>query len=243
MPPPWVADGSGRGRRAGPVGRRVVVAGRPIIDARSSGVDVAQGDEGEDRDTDGDHQAEGGAGEGPAGDPEERWAEDEHPGALRERREDADRSERRGADEEQPPPADPADDFATASPSPWQRLLQEVSGLARPGTPPEPDRAADGSSAGVRLPAALDRSDVADAVSRCLLGAPTEPGRTIRCAADAIREPSLATVDAIARLALSARRSRQGFRLEHASPALLDLIALCGLSDSVGLGRGVRDPR
>jgi hypothetical protein len=46
-------------------------------------------------------------------------------------------------------------------------------------------------------------------------------------------EPDLPVLDAIARLALSARRNGQSFRLEHASPALLDLIKWCGLWDEL----------
>jgi hypothetical protein len=107
--------------------------------------------------------------------------------------------------------------------------------LARPGTPPEPDRAADGSSAGVRLPASIDRADVATVVAGWVARIGPS-GSVLACDARSVRSPRLSELDAIARLARSARWNGRRFRLEHASPALVDLIALCGLSE-------VLDPR
>ena len=120
------------------------------------------------------------------------------------------------------------------------RLPQEVSGLARPGTPPKPDCAADGSAAGVRLPASIDRADVATVVESCLART-ADTTSALTCDARSVRTPRLSELDAIARLALSARWNGLRFRLEHASPALLDLIALCGLSNELNPGGEVRD--
>jgi hypothetical protein len=128
-----------------------------------------------------------------------------------------------------------ADEFRVGLPSPWQRHLQEVSGLARPGTPPDPDRAADGPQAVVRLPPVVDRHAVPRAVEACLARVPAD-ARAVTCDARPVRRPRLSEIDVLARLALSARRSRRRFRLEHASPALIDLIALCGLSDELTPG-------
>jgi hypothetical protein len=108
--------------------------------------------------------------------------------------------------------------------------------LARPGTPPDPDRAAGHPSARVRLPRTVDRGAVSSVVEACLAGVPADaPG--VSCDARSVRSPRLSELDAIARLALSARRNRRGFRLEHASPALLDLVELCGLSSELVPGR------
>ena len=44
-------------------------------------------------------------------------------------------------------------------------------------------------------------------------------------------ESTLPTVDVLARLVLAARRGRSEMRLEHASPAILELLELCGLAE------------
>jgi hypothetical protein len=114
--------------------------------------------------------------------------------------------------------------------------------LARPGTPPEPDRAADGSSAVVRLPASIGRADVTAVVEGCLARTAASAS-AIACDARSVRSPRLSELDAIARLALAARGRGVRFRLEHASPALLDLIALCGLSEELGREGDARNAR
>ena len=83
-----------------------------------------------------------------------------------------------------------------------------------------------------RLPHAIRRPEVADVVQRCVAAAPRPPA-PLPCDAAAVVEPDLPVLDAIARLALRARRNGQAFRLEHASPALLDLIKWCGLWDEL----------
>ena len=83
---------------------------------------------------------------------------------------------------------------------------------------------------GVRLPASIDPPDVASVVEDCLA---RTAASALACDARSVRSPRLSELDAIARLALWARWNGLPFRLEHASPALIDLIALCGLSDQL----------
>src|SRR5690349_3984088 len=106
--------------------------------------------------------------------------------------------------------------------------LQEVPGLARPATPSEPARSRSAHRpASVALPAAIGRADVPAIVAECLDAARGDG--PLACDGSALIDPRLAAVDAIARVALEARRGDRPFRLEHASRALLDLLVLCGL--------------
>ena len=117
--------------------------------------------------------------------------------------------------------------------------LQEVPGLARSAMPPEPsgsNRHARRST--VRLPASISRGDVPAVVARCLEQVATGAALTADCSD--LLEPRLPAIDAIARLALEAGRDARSFRLEHASPALLDLVRLCGLEDRLGNPEGAR---
>ena len=56
------------------------------------------------------------------------------------------------------------------------------------------------------------------------------------CDVGVIVDPDLATVDALARLALGARRVGCGLGLRHASPELRNLLALAGLADVLPCG-------
>jgi len=47
--------------------------------------------------------------------------------------------------------------------------------------------------------------------------------------------PTAATVDGLARLALSLKRRGRKLRLRHASPELLELIAFMGLATALGV--------
>ena len=51
--------------------------------------------------------------------------------------------------------------------------------------------------------------------------------------AGALTEPDLATVDALARLALAARRAGRAVRVRHASAAVSNLLELAGLGEIV----------
>ncbi len=51
-----------------------------------------------------------------------------------------------------------------------------------------------------------------------------------------VTDPDLATVDALARLQLAARRLGRSIRLRHASRELRELLSLAGLSDVLPCG-------
>ncbi len=73
-----------------------------------------------------------------------------------------------------------------------------------------------------------DVPHVAEVASEALADCP--PG-IVDCDVGATDPPTLPTIDVLARLALAARRTRREVRLEHASPAILELLRLCGLTD------------
>jgi hypothetical protein len=50
--------------------------------------------------------------------------------------------------------------------------------------------------------------------------------------------PTLATVDALARLQVAARRAGCALRLRRLSPELCDLVRLAGLADALGVEAG-----
>ena len=88
----------------------------------------------------------------------------------------------------------------------------------------------------VRLPATIERRDVPALVGRCLEAAATDEPLTADCRE--LLEPKLAAIETLARLALASGRVGRRFRLEHASPALLELVRLCGLEASLRDERG-----
>ena len=93
----------------------------------------------------------------------------------------------------------------------------------------------------VRVPSRPDRGDV-DAMCRDLVEAARLAGlerrivETICCDAAAATDPDVGTIEALARLALTARRLGRPFALAGASPDLLDLLALTGLERLARLG-------
>lgn len=58
------------------------------------------------------------------------------------------------------------------------------------------------------------------------------------CDVAAVVVPDAVTVDALARLQLTARRSGQRIRLLHACGALVDLLGLVGLTEVLPTGEG-----
>lgn len=58
------------------------------------------------------------------------------------------------------------------------------------------------------------------------------------CDVGGLTQPNAATVDAVCRIRLAARRQRCRLRLRHASPKLLDLLDLMGLCDVVDEASG-----
>ncbi len=59
------------------------------------------------------------------------------------------------------------------------------------------------------------------------------------CDVGALLDPDAAAVDAVARVALTARRAGRDIRWLHASNRLGELLTLTGLHEAVGLGRGL----
>jgi hypothetical protein len=64
------------------------------------------------------------------------------------------------------------------------------------------------------------------------------PPPSVVCDVGAVACPSLATVDAVARLALRVRRLGHDVRLRRASVELLELIALAGLAEVLRVEAG-----
>jgi hypothetical protein len=64
------------------------------------------------------------------------------------------------------------------------------------------------------------------------------PPPFVPCEVGGLVAPDIATVDALARLALGARRAGCRVRLEHASPALRGLLALSGLVEVLPCSAG-----
>jgi hypothetical protein len=118
-----------------------------------------------------------------------------------------------------------------------RQLLQEACVLARPPTPPSSHGAGTSASV-VGLPRAMRRADVPAVVALGRQAATVRRAQQVTADAGAVSSPSLPVVDAICRLALDARRDHRAFRLEHASPALLELLELCGLRKIVTGGDG-----
>ena len=98
--------------------------------------------------------------------------------------------------------------------------------MPRDRPPAAPRR--DGGSEPVTLPPGIRRADVPALVldTERALGDALADGLVCDAGNDA--HPSLATVDLLARLSLTARRHGATVRIEHASPELLELLGLCG---------------
>ncbi|MFJ7192333.1 STAS domain-containing protein [Streptomyces bacillaris] len=67
-------------------------------------------------------------------------------------------------------------------------------------------------------------------------GAPPAPPGPVECDVGGVDRPGLALVEAVARLALVARRSGRQLVLRRVGPELQGLLDLVGLADVVGLG-------
>jgi STAS domain len=109
----------------------------------------------------------------------------------------------------------------------------EVREMAEP-LAPQSDAAStslDDPPGTIRLHGSIGRADL-DAVCACAARAfVTDPIDTFRCDLEDVEDPGLPLVEVLARLALIGRRNRHRMGLEHASPAILELLWLCGLSD------------
>ncbi|MFJ9263626.1 STAS domain-containing protein [Streptomyces bacillaris] len=76
-------------------------------------------------------------------------------------------------------------------------------------------------------------------------GASPAPPGPVECDVGGVDRPGLALVEAVARLALVARRSGRQLVLRRVGPELQGLLDLVGLADVVGLGEpgGAGEPR
>jgi hypothetical protein len=83
---------------------------------------------------------------------------------------------------------------------------------------------------------AVGRADVVAACERLRALAAGERVERVACDVSALAA-EVAAVDALARLALVARRVGCPLRLRRASPALRDLVEFCGLTDALGVER------
>ena len=83
---------------------------------------------------------------------------------------------------------------------------------------------------------AVTRADVKAACDRLRALAGGEEIDTIACDVSTLAAEA-AAVDALARLALVARRLGCPLKVRRASPELRDLVEFCGLSDALGVGR------
>ena len=100
-------------------------------------------------------------------------------------------------------------------------------------TPPREESAPDGDPVLI-LPPFVDPAAITG-LCRGLEAILDDPGVT-RATVDTgtVAHPDIITVDALARLQLTARRRGRSMHLAHMTPALQDLLALAGLTDTLG---------
>jgi len=105
--------------------------------------------------------------------------------------------------------------------------------LAKP-LAPQPDAASaqlEHPRRTIRLRGSVERADVASVCARASADLAGCPAGDVSCDVEGVEDPALPVVEVLARLALIGRRNRHRMRLEHASPAILELLRLCGLAD------------
>ena len=100
---------------------------------------------------------------------------------------------------------------------------------ARVPPPDSTSAAPDDGPRAIELRGTIRRADVESVCARAARALDDRPPGPVRCRLDRLEHPAMPAVEALARMALRARRNRQRMRLEHAPPALLELLALCGL--------------
>ena len=124
---------------------------------------------------------------------------------------------------------------------------KEIARLAAPKEVPatSPPRRRSRPVAGatvVVISTPIDRAGIpalCDRVGKLLEASASDVVCDVVCDVGAILDPDIAAVDAVARLALTARRLDREIRWSHASTRLEQLLAFVGLYDAVGLGRGL----
>jgi hypothetical protein len=92
----------------------------------------------------------------------------------------------------------------------------------------------------IRVRGPIGRADVPRVTRAALTALGDCPPGIVDCHAADVDPPALPTVDVLARIALEAGRTRHQLRLEHASPELLELLALCGLLEILRAAAGPR---
>lgn len=112
--------------------------------------------------------------------------------------------------------------------------------MAAPDESPPTSLPADPPSPEIELGTSgrIDRADIPGLCERAQLLVTREAANQLVCDVGAIAEPDAVTVDALARLHLTARRLGCELRISHASRELQDLVAFMGLSDVVPLSAG-----
>jgi hypothetical protein len=102
--------------------------------------------------------------------------------------------------------------------------------------PHDPSATLDDRGGTIRLRGSIARADVEPLCARASRSIRATPDMPLTCDAAGLQRPALPAVDVLARVALAAHASRRQMRLEHASPEILELLALCGLGNAVGAG-------
>jgi ABC-type transporter Mla MlaB component len=86
----------------------------------------------------------------------------------------------------------------------------------------------------------IARPEISALCERVRLLLATSGADRLVCDVGTIVEPDAGTVDALARVLLTARRLGRQVRLRHASPELRELLGFCGLSGVMPLSRASR---
>lgn len=107
--------------------------------------------------------------------------------------------------------------------------------MAAPDESPPTPFPADVPSAEIQLGTSgrIDRTDIPGLCGRARFLLADDASDQLVCDVGAILAPDAVTVDALARLQLTARRLGRRVRVEHASAELRGLLAFMGLSDAV----------
>ena len=82
----------------------------------------------------------------------------------------------------------------------------------------------------------ITRADIPGLCERARMALECSDAALVTCDVGAITDPDVVTVDALARLQLTARRQGHVIRFRHAGRELRDLLSLAGLGDVVGSG-------
>jgi ABC-type transporter Mla MlaB component len=105
-----------------------------------------------------------------------------------------------------------------------------------PATPVSAQRPAlEPNAKGLAIRGRIARADVAGLCDRARLLLEKTDADVVVCDVGAIVDPDVSTIDALARLQLTARRLGRGISLSHASRELQELLVLMGLRDAVPL--------